>query len=178
MESLRDKLTKKGWSQREIDKTIKILDSAESKKSEKIKFLDEVLIWISLFVAVVGNFVLSVVIVPFLIIMSGIALYATIFCFGAAFGMLFTIILRNMARFEQKMHILAGLFIPVIGLINVYILARMSNKLISLLQLKTSEHNPLLVSVMYIFAFLLPYLLLHYAGEFSHKSVADLFHSS
>lgn len=170
MDSLRDRLSKKGWSEKEISKAMIILDSAQEKKSAKTKFLDELLVWVSLFVAVAGNFILSVVIVPFLIIMSGVSLYAAIFCFGAAFGMLFTIILRNMERLEAKMHVIAGLFIPVIGLINMYIIARMSNKLIAILQLKTVEHDAVLVSMVYIFAFILPYLLLHYAGEFSRQS--------
>ncbi len=177
MDSLQDRLSKKGWSEKEISKAIAILDSAQEKKSAKTKFLDELLVWVSLFVAVAGNFVLSVVIVPFLIIMSGFSLYAAIFCFGSAFGMLFTIILRNMERLEAKMHVIAGLFIPVIGLINMYIITRMSNKLIVLLELKTVEHDAILVSMVYIFAFIFPYLLLHYVGEFSRQNFQKWPHS-
>ena len=170
MESLRDRLLKKGWSEREVDKTLAVLNSAEEKKSSTMRFLDRILIWISLFIAVAGNFILSVMLVPFLILMSGASLYFAILCFGASFGMVFVLILRTIERSEIKSHIIAGVFIPVIGMSNMYIIVRLTNKLMFTLQLSANEHNPALVSMIYMFAFLIPYLVLHYFTEFHKKS--------
>lgn len=162
MEALKERLAKKGWGKREIEQTVSILQEAETKKSMWILWLDEALIWLSLLIAILGNFVLSVVLVPFLLVLSGSALYATLLCLGAAFGMVFTLLLQTIEKIEIKKHIMAGVLIPIIGLINMYIIAHFSNDLIVLLKLTTTEHNPALISMVYIFAFLLPYLIMHY----------------
>ncbi|MBI4140597.1 hypothetical protein HY485_02040 [Candidatus Woesearchaeota archaeon] len=169
MEELKQKLAAKGWSQRDIEKTATILQQAHKKKTNWTLLLDELLIWLSIITAITGNFVLSVVLVPFLIIMSGTMLYATIIIIAAAFGVLFTLLLRAVERIEIKKRILTGIVIPVIGLINMYIIARLSNQLITQLQLKTTEHNPALVSMVYIFAFLIPYLVTYYLQEFTKQ---------
>lgn len=170
MEELKEKLSNKGWNKREIEKTVATLQQAHKKKTNWILWLDELLIWLSIIIAIIGNFVLSVILVPFLLIMTGITLYVTIMILAIAFGIIFTLLLRAVERMEIQRHILTGVFIPVIGLINIYIIARLSNQLITQLQLKTAEHNPALVSMVYIFAFLLPYLLTYYLREFSGKT--------
>ena len=170
MDVLREKLVKKGWSQRDVDETIGILASAEEKKSRIVGWLDQALIWISLLIAIVGNFLMSVVLVPFLLILSGGYLYGILLVSGAAFGMLFTVILKTIEKMKSEKRIITGIFIPVFGLINMYIIARLSNKLIAVLQLKTSEHSPALVSMVYVFAFILPYLIFQYKEDFSKKA--------
>ncbi|MBI4142194.1 hypothetical protein HY484_04670 [Candidatus Woesearchaeota archaeon] len=169
MEELKEKLSSKGWNKREIEKTITILQQAHKKKTNWTLFLDELLIWISILIAIIGNFVLSVILVPFLIIMKGTMLYLTIMIMGTAFGIIFTLLLRAIEKIELQKHIMTGIVIPVIGLINMYIIARLSNQLIIQLQLKTTEHNPALVSMVYIFAFLVPYLVTYYLQEFKRE---------
>lgn len=170
MDLIREKLVKKGWSQRDVEETIDILAAAEGKKSRFVGWLDDALIWISLLIAIVGNFLMSVVLVPFLLILSGGYLYAILLASGVAFGTLFTVILKAIEEMKTEKHIITGVFIPVFGLINMYIIARLSNKLITVLQLKTSEHSPALVSMIYVFAFILPFLISQYGKVFSKKA--------
>lgn len=171
MDELRERLLKKGWSQKEVEHTISVLASAKEKKSRFVFLLDEALIWIALLVTIFANFVLSVVIVPFLLMLSGTFLYFVILIFGVAFGLLFTFLLRSIEKIELTRHFLANVFIPIIGLINMYIIARISNKLILVLNLDVSEHSPALVSMVYVFAFLLPYLISQYFREFSAQKL-------
>ncbi|MBI5378207.1 MAG: hypothetical protein HZA82_06240 [Thaumarchaeota archaeon] len=173
MDDLKQRLAQKGWSQKEIDKTAQILSAAEEKKSKWVVLLDNALIWVVLLIAVFGNFVLSVVLVPFLVILSGGYLYLSLLVFGVSFGLLFSLILRSSEGVKEEQHIMANVFIPVVGLINMYIIARLCNKLILILQFKSTENSPALVSMIYMFAFLLPYLVMHYFQEFSnHKKIA------
>ena len=60
-------LLRKGFSKKEAQKTVDILQEAEEKKSVKIKFLDSIIYWALLLVAIIGNLVISIILIPFLL---------------------------------------------------------------------------------------------------------------
>jgi len=151
-----------GWSTTDIAKTQKILAGAEQVKSPFIKTLDSLIYWVALLIAITGNFILSVVLVPFMLILSGYMLYLTIFVVGISFGSLFTIIFGYLRKLETTHHIIAGIFIPAIAMINIYIITNLSNKLIEILELNTIKHDPLSISFTYIISFVAPYLYIRY----------------
>ena len=95
--------------------------------------------------------------------MKGTWLYLTIIIFGATFGIVFTITLRYIEKLNPHEHIIAGLFIPAIALINMYIIAYFSNQLEILLQLPLLPHSPAAVGIAYAFAFVIPFLIKHAA---------------
>jgi hypothetical protein len=150
---------KTSWTQAEKNKTMRSFQTAEQKKTSFVQFLDIAVFWVALFVAILGNFILSIVLVPFLLIMSGWMLYASLFFVGLSFGLLFAVIISYIEKIETKHHIIAGVFIPALALINVYIITYFANELIVLLKLTTTAHNPGLVSITYVVAFTLPYLI-------------------
>lgn len=154
-------LAKKGWSEKEIQKTVGILQRAREKKTFTLKFLEGLLLYVTLTVFVIGNFIMSVVLVPFLILMKGIWLYLTVMLFAFTFGILFTITINYIEKLTPKKHIVVGLFIPAIALINIYIIVYFANKLEILLQLPVIPHSPVLIGIAYVFAFIIPYLTQH-----------------
>ncbi len=156
-EKTRQAILEKQWSDEEKEKAINIIGRAHESKSGFVLFLDKLVYFFILFVAIAGNFVVSVVLVPFLLIMSGFYLYSTLFFIGLAFGALFNIIIHYLERLEEKHHIMAGFFIPVIALINVYIITNLSNNLVGMLRLPTTLHSPTFVSIAYVVAFVMPY---------------------
>lgn len=155
-------LAAKGWTRQDVKKTADILAHAEADKSTTVRFFEQTAFWIALLTAIVGNFILSVVMVPFLLLLSGAGLYFTIFVIGVTFGVLFNVLIGYIEDLGEGQHIIAGAFIPALALINIYLIAHFSNKLEILLQLTTPPHSPLTVSFTYVFAFVLPYVLQHF----------------
>ncbi len=154
-------LLKKGWSKTDARRTADIIAHAQADKSTTMLFVEQMAFWIALLTAVLGNFILSVVMVPFLILLSGIGLYITVFLIGITFGMIFNVLVHYIEEIDAGEHVIAGAFIPALALINMYIITHFSNKIEVLLQLETPSHSPLLVSATYVIAFVIPYLLKH-----------------
>ncbi len=144
------------WTSELAVKTEEILKRAQKAKPWWIRHIDGALYWVLLLLAIVGNFVVSVVLVPFLLILEGAALYFSLFLIGISFGWIFSFILHSMEDLEKGQHILASVFIPSLAIINVGIFAILSNKLIFLLNLATPPHNPFLVGGVYVLGYVLP----------------------
>ncbi len=161
MENVAAELTAKGWSRAEAKKAADIMAHAQAEKSQSMIFLEQTVFWVGMAVAMVGNFIVSVVLVPFLLLLTGWGLYAAVFVIGAAFGLLFNVLIQYIEELGEGQHIIAGAFIPALALVNVYIIAHFSNRLEILLQLENPAHSPLLISITYVVAFVLPYLIEH-----------------
>jgi hypothetical protein len=151
----------KDWSPDLAAKTERILRTAEKAKSAGMRFVDSSLYWLLLIIAIIGNFIVSVVLVPFLIALKGWPLYLSLLLISVSFGGMFSFILHNLEQLKSKQHIIASVFIPCLALINVAIFAMLSNKLIILMKLGTPPHNPLLIGAVYVFGYVLPGSLAH-----------------
>lgn len=162
MTDIHSSIGNKGWTAADVKKTRDILAHAEAEKSTSILFLEQTAFWIALLIAIIGNFVVSVIIVPFLLLLHGASLYLTIFVIGVTFGTLINVLIGYIEKLGAGKHIIAGAFIPALALINIYIITRFSNDLEILLQLTTPPHSPMLVSVVYVISFVIPYLLEHF----------------
>jgi hypothetical protein len=162
MDSLKEAIEQRPWSSEEKSRVLDILQRGREKKSKKIRFLDELTYWIFLLIAVAGNFILSVVLVPFMLILTGFYLFAILFVIALAFGILLNTLLKEIQQIESKQHIIPIIFIIAIALINVYIITVFTNKLEILLQLSTPAHSPVLISATYTAAFVIPYLYSEY----------------
>ncbi|MBW2973226.1 hypothetical protein KY346_02440 [Candidatus Woesearchaeota archaeon] len=159
---LRKAIEKKPWAPEEKARVLDIIERGRKQKPRRVRIADELAYWMFLLLAIVGNFVLSVILVPFMLILSGFYLFGLLFLLGFAFGLLINVILKEIQKIEVKQHIIPILLIVALALINIYIIARFTNKLELLLQLPTPAHNPLLVSATYVIAFTLPYLYSEY----------------
>ena len=124
----------------------------------KIQNMDDLLYWIILILSILGNFIVSIVLVPFLVAIQGWPLYLSVFGIAATFGYLFSFILRELEHLHPRQKIIANLLIPAIALINVTIITLLSNKLILLLGLRTEFHHPLMISGTYVLGYVVPNL--------------------
>ena len=152
----------KEWTPELAVRTEEILIAGERKKSSWVQGVDSALYWVLLFIAIVANFVISVVLVPFLIILKGWSLLFCLFFVGASFGLVFSFILHSLEKMQTEQHIIASVFIPCLALINVGIFAVLSNKLIILLKLATPPHNPMIVGAVYVFGYIIPGIVFHW----------------
>lgn len=157
-QQLRNTLKEKGWPNHHIERTISTLHSASGLKSDSVKILDNLVFWGLLVIAVLGNFALSIVLIPVLVAFTNVALLITVAVLAIAFGFILDVVLREIEHLQKSHLIIPELFIPAIALINIYVITNLSNKLIVELNLVT--HNPWIVSVVYITGFLIPHFIL------------------
>ncbi|MBI2545648.1 hypothetical protein HYV81_00530 [Candidatus Woesearchaeota archaeon] len=164
------KLEQRGWNTEEIAHVSHILHD-DDKKSNKVRFLDAVMYWAALMVAIFGNMIISIVLIPFLLALRDLLLYTIIVTLGVAFGVLFDLLIRDMDTLGRHHYIIAGLFIPSLAIINVVYMANFANSLTVSLALK-NLHSPLLVGAVYTISFIMPYLFSHIME--SRKPVARM----
>ena len=154
MRDIKNKLIEKGWSKRDINTNLKILEKA--KKHPKIQILDKAVYWISLIVAIIGNIIISISLIPFLLTLRNFQLYLIIITMGIAFGLLFELLIRTIEHLETKHHLFLSIIIPIIAVINIIAIVLFSNRLEEAINIQ-NLHNPVLIGVVYAVAFMLPY---------------------
>jgi len=159
MSDIYKKLLSKGFSKKEALETIKVIEKAKKERSPKIKFLDSIIYWCVLLVAIIGNLVISILLIPFLLAFRKIPLYLTIIILAGMFGFLFDQLIRDIEFLEKKHYIIAGVFIPGLAVVNTYYMAAFANHLTKTLSLPTNINSPILISAMYAIAFIIPYII-------------------
>ena len=153
MKNLKNYLAEKGWSKRDINKTLKIIERAKKNKHPKIKLLDKAVYWLSLLLAITGNFVISVALIPELLALKGYQLYLIIIVLGISFGLLFELLIRTIEHLKVKHHLFLGTIVPVLAVINFVIISNNMKRLVGL----ENPQNPLVVGIVYALSFMLPY---------------------
>ncbi len=159
MNDLKKRLKKKGWTNEDIHKAVKIINSGKLKKSKKIVLLESIIhnIWILMFLAIIGNFIISIILMPFIVSMQSAKLYIVIVVIGLAFGAFFDMLIRDMKNIKDKDLIIPAVFFLLITIINISLIVKLSNYFQRGLGLGGFQHSPILVSVVYVVAFILPY---------------------
>ena len=154
MIDLEDKIKKKKWPKKDIDKTITILRKA--KLIKKKKNFDKIIYWSILFVAIIGNLIISITLVPFLLALNSYQLYLIVITLGLSFGFLFNILIIDIENLEKKHYIIAGIFIPSLAIINIAYMTMFSNYLIGIMHLHNITHNPVSIGIAYAVSFVVP----------------------
>lgn len=158
MRDIKKRLEQKGWSKKDISKTVRIIEQAKANRHPKIKILDKSVYWISLLIAIIGNFIISISLIPVLLALNSLPLYIVLVTIGISFGLLFELLIRTIEHLEARHHIFLGIIMPVIAAINVVIIVTFSNNLEKIINIE-NPHSPLLVGIIYALAFMLPYLV-------------------
>ena len=156
MNKLKKRLKEKGWAEQEIDKTINIVREAKEGKHAAIKILDKAVYWLALVIAVIGNFIISVALIPPLMFLKSVQLFLVTMILGASFGLLFELLIRSIEHLEARHHIFLGILIPLIAIINVFIITLVANGFEKALNINNPQ-NPFIVAVVYAFSFILPF---------------------
>lgn len=154
-----ENLRKKGWPEEEAEKASSIISEAHKKKSSTILLIDKIAYWTGLFLAILGNFIISMILIPFLILMRSFYLYISLIFLGIVFGWVFSIIIRDIESIKGGQHIVAWIFIPAIAIINIYMMTNFSNHIAMLMEIQTGIHAASMVSVVYVLSFMFPYTL-------------------
>jgi len=143
---IKERLKQKGWTDQDINRALEIMYAQEQANSSVNQYTQSgsrILYWSALIVST-----------------QGFTLYMMISVIGLVFGFLITVLLRDIEHIDYKNHIVAGVFIPALAIINVYVMVSLSNKIantISSTNTSFYQHNPIIISVVYVVAFMLPY---------------------
>lgn len=148
-----------GWSKEEVDRAIGIVTDAEKRKkyAQFKESANRILYWMIILVLTVINFVISVLLIPFLIALKGFSLYLIVAALGFIFGLIFNLLLLDLEHLEKKHHIFATIFIPLVSIINIFIIVNISNRIDEMLGIGI-YHYPFTISSIYVIFFIIPYL--------------------
>jgi hypothetical protein len=152
-----DKLAEKeNWDEEHIIRARRIL---EEEKTRKTKW-DVLVYWGALILAIVGNFLVNVALIPVFITMNWYTTLLTLVLAGVSFGVLFVHLLRDIEISDPKHHVIAGIFLPVFAGIVSFVTVRLSNKvsLAAGTDLLVTQ-SVIIIPLFYIISFTLPYAI-------------------
>ncbi len=160
-------LKEKGWSGEEIRKA----EAALEKTGKDEAHFSLIVFWSALVVIIFANLVVSLVMIPFLIVLNQIVLYALIVILAGTIGFLYNFLITDIGYLKRKHHLWAGIIIPLLALANVAVMVLVSNRLITDLQVNNPPHNAWLAAVIFAAAFILPYVIDQIRLRFSRRAV-------
>jgi len=158
-------LAKKGWNDTEIRRAESILNKAEHHDV----FFSRIVFWTAIIIIVFTNLILSLVLIPFLIVFSSWILYSIIILLAGAIGFLYNYLITDIGHLERKHHIAASIIVPLIALVNMILMIYVSNQFIKDLKVKNPLHDPWLISIIFVLAFILPFIIDQIRLYFSSK---------
>lgn len=157
----REDLLKKGWTDEEVDYTFNVIDTAKDKKSAFIHFLDGAISWFGLFIVFLGSLILSVVLMPFFLTVKGPFLYLMVFMIAFVLGIVFNFLLDQINQLGKQEKIVGEIFLPVISMIDVYVMFGITNVLIDSLKMNYEPHNQFLFGLVYVISLSSPFYISH-----------------
>lgn len=151
----REELRQKGWREEELARAEAILN----KVTQRDIFFSKIVFWSALLVIVFANILVSAILIPFLIALYDLALYAIVTLLGLAIGFLYNFLITDIGLLETKHHRAASIIIPIIAMGNIVIMVITSNRFIESIKLNNQPHNPWIVALIFAGAFILPYIV-------------------
>ena len=165
----KEELLNKGWHEAEIKKAEAILEKTEHQDV----FLSKIVFWSALVVIVLANLMVSLVLIPFLIVLNHWLMYLLVVVMAGIVGFLYNFLVLDIGHLEKKHHTLAGIIVPILGLTNVVIMVLISNQFIKDLQVQNTAHNPWIIGVIFGVAFILPYAVDKLRGKHHIKGMLN-----
>jgi len=160
LKGLKERLIERGWSEAEAHRVHEIMHSKENvEKHITIKQnMNLTLYWMSLIVLTICNLLVSLVLIPFLLVLKSFFVDIIAVILGVVFGLLFNLVINDIEHIEIKHHLVAAVFIPSLAIVNVFIMVNVANRFAEILKLDI-HRNPLIISILYATAFIVPYII-------------------
>ena len=147
-------LKQKGWNEQEIKHAEAILH----KEQKHDAHFSKIVFWSALVTIIFANLLVSLVLIPFLIVLAKLVLYAIIALLAGVVGCLYKFLVMDIGHLERKYHQIAAVLIPLIALANIFATVLVSNKFIESIDINLPPHNPWIGSIVFAVAFIIPYL--------------------
>lgn len=169
-------LRKKGWTAEEINHAERVIEERSMHdKSKSMVFSNRLVYWAVIFLMIIGNFMISMLLIPFLLTLNTLALDVIIVVMGLGFGALFNLVIVDVSHIDKKHHLAAGIIIPVLAFVNLFFMVKASNALIDVFGLGIVRDSSISISVLYVIAFMIPFFYSVFSKkiDLSYKEVSD-----
>ncbi len=147
-------LLEKGWNEKEIQRAQAILSDTQHHDVHFAK----IVFWTAIVVIIFANLMVSLVLIPFIIVFQSWALYLVVVLLAGSIGFLYNYLITDIGHLERHHHVLASIIIPIIALANMLITVMVSNRFMAELKIPNTAHNPWIVSIVFMAAFIMPFL--------------------
>lgn len=134
------------------------LRARRAKKKELESAIERLLYWASLLVLVFLNILGCFFLIPFLLFFRGFALYAAVGAFSLVMGLLFNFLVLGLERLERRHHIVAGILVPLLALLDIALILGIAEHLNRTLLLNM-QFNVAGFILLFVALFVTPYLL-------------------
>ncbi len=134
-----------------------VVDRVFAKNYKEVRIFDKVLYWILLILAIIGNLIVTIVLVPLLVVLSSAGLLLVLAIVATTFGLLFASLLKDIEALNPQSYVIGEIFLPIQALINAYFITLLSNSVSKTINLD-NWHNPLIIGIVYTCAFVAPYI--------------------
>ncbi len=158
---LKKKLAAKGWHETDIARVIASLLHAHHHSHPALSTVEKLLAWIALGFSILINFIVSIAMIPVYLSMPPFIVMLCLIFFGLCFGLLMDLLIREIDSFSRHHYVAAGLFLPMVSLITMYMTVRASIFISRYFQ-STKLQDPVLLALVYTASFLLPHFLYKY----------------
>src|SRR3989338_3909642 len=118
----------------------------------------KIVFWTAMVVVIFANLMVSLVLIPFIVVFQSWALYLVVVLLAGSIGFLYNYLITYIFHLERHHHVLASIIIPIIALANMLITVTISNRFIMELKIPNAAHNPWMVSIVFMAAFILPFV--------------------
>jgi hypothetical protein len=144
----------------------RLLEHRDAYKARVNEKIDNLVYWLSLALLALFNFIACFFLIPFLILLDGWQLYLAVGAFGLAFGLLFNLLILGLEHLEHHHSVIAGIFIPLLAVLDISLILKMTEQINSLF-VKPVQYDVPLVILIFISVFVAPYLFSVLTGR--HK---------
>lgn len=107
---------------------------------------------------VIVNALVSIALIPLLLVLKGPFLYLSVAVVALVVGLIFNFLIMDIEHLDRKHHLFAAAFIPLMAVINIFLITSFSNRVDKLLKLNVSQ-DPITISAVYVVVFIMPYLV-------------------
>lgn len=152
-------LQAKGWSEKEIEHAKQVLQEAENKKHPRIVLLEKTIYWFLLLIILIASIAGTWLIEPFLMFMSMGGAMLVIFITGLIFGTLASILMKDVEDLELHHHLGISIIIPISAIITSYLISKQASQISELINIAT-QHNPIVLGIIYSIGSLIPFAIL------------------
>ena len=163
--NLNQRLEQKGWNTQDILHAQKIVE----KNDKQDIFFSKIVFWSALVIIIFANIIVSLILIPFLIVLNNVILYSVIALLALVVGFLYNFLITDIGRLGKKHHRAAAVIIPLLGIINMVVVVLISNRFITDVKAQNAPHNPWVAAIVFVVAFIVPYLVDQIVQEFKPK---------
>jgi membrane protein insertase Oxa1/YidC/SpoIIIJ len=154
---------KESWDEEHLIRARRIIEGEGADYAHK---WNSFVYWFALIVAIIGNFLVNIALLPIFMTMGSFTVLLSLAVTGVCFGLLFTLILRDLELADPKHHVIAGIFLPIFAGIVSFVTVRLSNQVVETVSTQVTggaqilaTQSVIFIPIVYIIAFTLPYLL-------------------